>query len=39
MWESDARRSGEFRYFMVFEENPIDGALRVDGLTKRVKNM
>jgi len=38
-WESHARQLGGFRYFMVFENNPIDGALRVEELVKRVREM
>lgn len=39
MWESDARRHGDYRYFMVFENNPAEDALRVEELVKRMKEM
>lgn len=38
-WESHARRLGDFRYFMVFENNPIKDALLVEELVKRVREM
>ncbi len=39
MWESDARRHGDYRYFMVFENNAIKDALLVEQLMKRIKEM
>ncbi len=38
-WESYARKYGEFSYFMVFETNPIDDALRVEDLRRRIQEM
>lgn len=38
-WESHARKHGAFNYFMVFETNPFEDALRVEELRRRIQEM
>ena len=39
MWQSHVQRHGAFSYFMVFQNNPIEGALRLEEMIKRMKEM
>lgn len=39
LWESHSRRHGAFSYFMVFANNPLERALRMEEMVKRMRDM